>query len=334
MEENEIELMDYLNIVWKRKWLIIIPTFLCIIIAIVVSFLLPQKWEIDALIMPSKFFVKTERGQFEEVVVDDPKQIAGQINQASYNSLIAAELNLDIREFPKLKAENIRETHLVRVSIRERDVKKAKSILHSLFKQLKRELDEKSSIEMKGIDTQIKSKEIDKLSLEKEIRALRNKLNIVKQRKKEIGQEISETRNGIKFLEDEHRLILKKERKSEAENLAMLLYSNEIQQSLRYHNTLNELLSIKKIEEENINLETEIKGEKIKQIENEISNLNERKGRIDFTKLIKEPTSSLYPVSPRTKLNVLISGILGFLVFTLLAFFIEYLEKQKSKRKS
>ena len=70
------------------------------------------------------------------------------------------------------------------------------------------------------------------------------------------------------------------------------------------------------------------------QIENEIENLNESKGRIDFTKFIKEPTPSLNPITPRKKLNVLISGILGLFVFTLLAFFIEYLEKQKSKRKS
>ena len=113
----------------------------------------------------------------------------------------------------------------------------------------------------------------------------------------------------------------------------MLLYSNEIQQSLEYHNTLNELLSEKKIEEENINLGIENKEEGIKQLENEIENLNERKGRIDYTQLIKEPTSSLYPVSPKKKLNVMIAGILGLMIFTMLAFFLEYIEKQKAKSK-
>jgi len=259
------------------------------------------------------------------------KQIAGQINQASYNNLIATELKLDIREIPKLRAANIRETNLVRISIREADIEKAKSILHSLITHLKRELDGIVGIEMKGIGSEIKSKEIQKLSLEKEIRALKNKLAIIKQRKKEIEQEMSETRNGIGLLEQEHRLILKKEKKSETESLAMLLYSNEIQQSLRYYNTLNELLSIKKIEEEDINLEIQINGEKIKQIENEIENLDERKGRIDFTKLIKEPTSSLSPVSPRKELNIIIAGMLGLVIFTILAFLLDYVEKQKSK---
>jgi len=55
--------------------------------------------------------------------------------------------------------------------------------------------------------------------------------------------------------------------------------------------------------------------------------------RIDYTQFIKEPTSSLYPVSPKKKRNVMIAGILGLMIFTMLAFFLEYIEKQKAKIK-
>jgi len=327
--EDEFALMDYLNIIWKRKWLIVIPTLFLVIVVGIISFLLPPKWEIDALIQPSKFLVQTEAGRFEEVVIVDPKQMARQINEATYNNLIATELNLDIREFPKLKAENLRDTNLVRVSTKEKDAKKAKLILHSLFNHLKRQFDKKADIEIKGIDSDVKSKEIEKLRIEGEIKGNKNKLNIVKQRKKDIEREMVDIRKRIEALEKEQQLSLKRENRSESESLAMLLYSNEIQQSLQYHSELNELLSSKKIEEENINLEIENKKERINQIENEIDNLNERKGRIDYTQLIKEPTSSLYPVLPKKKLNILIAGILGLMAFTMLAFFLESLEKQK-----
>ncbi len=331
--EGEIELIDFLNIIWKRKWLIILSTFLLVIAAGVISFLLPQKWEIDALIQPSKFLVKTVGGQFEEVLVVDPKQIAGQINQATYNRIISAELNLDIRKFPKLKAGNLSDTNLVWVSIKEKDVEKAKLILHSLFNNLKSELDKKVDVEIKEIDSEIKSKEIEKFRIEEEIKVNKNKLNIIKQRKKEIVNEMNDIGKRIESVEKEQRLSLKKKNRSETESLAMLLYSNEIQQSLQYYNELNELLSEKKIDAENVNLEIENKEEKIKQLENEIDNLNERKGRIDYTQLIKEPTSSLSPVSPKKILIALITGILGLLIFTMLAFFLEYIEKQKLKVK-
>jgi len=335
MEEykDEIELMDLLNVIWKKKWLIILPTLFCVIIVGIISFLLPHIWEVDAMIQPSKFFVQNEQGTFSEVVVVSPKQIAGQINQESYNRLIAAELNLDIRMFPELKAENIKDTNLVRVSVREKDTEKAKLILLSLFRHLKVELDGKADIEMKGIDSQVKSKEIDKIRIENEIKIFKDKIKIVEKRKKEIENEMVDVRKRIKLIEEEQNANLKKEKRSESESLGMLLYSNEIQQSLRYHNTLNELLNNKKIEEMDLNIEVETKQKIISQIENTINDLNEKRGRIDYAQLIKEPTSSLYPVSPRKKLNVLIAGILSLMIFTILAFFIEYIRKNKAKNK-
>ena len=303
--ENEIELIDYLNVLWKRKWLIIIPTFVLLVAVGVYSFFLPQVWEVDAIIQPSQYTLQTIDGTYKEILTANPKQIAEQINEALYNHIIAAELNLDIREIPKLKAENSKNSKLVKISTKANDVEKAKLILYSLFKHLKGDLDKKVDVEMKGI--------------EEEIKAYKNKLNIIKQRKKEIEKEMSDIRKRIESLEKEQRLSLKKENRSESESLAILLYSNEIQQSLQYYSELNELLSEKKIEEEDVNLE--------------IGNLNERKGRIDYTQLIKEPTSSFSPVSPKKKRNVLIAGILGLMIFTVLTFFLEYIEKQKLKTK-
>ena len=244
--EDEFALMDYLNVIWKRKWLIVIPTLFLVIAVGIISFLLPKKWEIDAIIQPSKFLFQTEAGQFNEIVVVNPSQIAGQINQESYNHLIAIQLNLDIREFPKLKAENLKNTNLVRVSTKEKDTEKAKLILFSLFNHLKGQLDEKVDIEIKGVDSDIKSKEIDMLRIKGEIKGNKNKFDIVKQRKKDIEREMNDIRKRIEALEKEQQLSLKRENRSESESLAMLLYSNEIQQSLEYHNTLIMLTKIKK----------------------------------------------------------------------------------------
>ncbi|MFX0132369.1 MAG: Wzz/FepE/Etk N-terminal domain-containing protein [Candidatus Hodarchaeota archaeon] len=329
--ENEADLMDYLNILWKRKWLILIPTLILVIASGIISFLIPPKWEVDVLIQPSKFLIRTENGRLEEVMVTEPTQIASQINQNSYDHLIAAELNLDIKEFPELKADNIRDTKLVRVTVKENDIEKAKLILSSLFNHLKSELDKKVEIEIKEIDSQIKSKEIEKLTIEEEINTNKNKLNIVKNREKEIENEMSDMKKRIDALDKEQRSNLKKENRSDSESLAMLLYSNEILQSLTHLNTLNELLSRKKIEEEDITLIIENREEKIKQLENDIDNLNERKGRIDHTQLIKEPTSSIYPISPKKELNVLAAAIIGLMIFIILTLFLESIRKLNLK---
>ena len=372
--EKEIELIDYLNVIWKRKWLIIIPTFFLVIVVGVISFLLPKQWEIDTIIVPSKFFIQTEQGAFDEVVVVNPKQIASQINEATYDTLIAAELNLDIKEFPELKADNIRDTKLIRISIKEEDIETAKQILHSLFNHLKRDLDKKIDVEIKDVVTQIatnentikqkglniknngseiKLNEIEKNKARQKILSSENKLKISEDRVKSIMQEMKEVKKRIDELEKLQREALS-EKKQGIDAISLLLYSNEVQQNLRYYDMLEEKLSNEKIIQENLSLLIKNKNEDIKKLDtqneklkteidrinneiegvkNEIAFLKERKGRIDYTQLIKEPTSSLYPVSPRKKLNVMIAGILGLMIFTTFAFLLEYVENQKAKSK-
>jgi LPS O-antigen subunit length determinant protein (WzzB/FepE family) len=353
---NKSELMYYLNTLWERKWLIVLPTLLCIIIAAAASFFLPKKWEVDSILMPSKFFLQTEQGQFEEVIVVAPKQIVGQINHESYNRQIAAELKIDMREFPKVKAEKLNDTNLVRIAVQEQEPEKAKAILTSLFALLKADFDKKIDVEIKDIDTQItskendiKKKEIDIKSLEinkeksrQQILSSEKKQKISEQRVESIHEEMELVKKRTKEIEDQQKKVLEGE-KQESNTISLLLYSTTIQQNLQYYNTLDEKLSNEKMLQETLKLlvkenKEEIKKldtviektqREIKDLENEIDFLRERKARIDYTQLIKEPTTSLYPVSPNKRLIVVLAAIVSLGVFSTLALFLEYIEKQK-----
>ncbi len=355
---SEIELIDYLNVLWKRRWLIIIPTVLLALIVGVVSFLIPPKWEVDAIILPSKFFVQTEQGAFAEVVVMDPKQIAGQINEESYNRMIGAELNLDPRKFPKLKAQNLRDTKLVRVSLHSEETEKARAILNSLFQHLKGELDRKIDVEIKGIATQIaakenaikiksldiQSKEIEIDKFRQEIVAVGNKVKISEERSHNLVEGMKGVKARIDEIEKRQEIILA-EKQGSVEALGLLLYSNEIQQNVRYFNTLDESLSAEKVIQEDLRLSRHEKEQGIKDLRNEVEKinqeiigvrsdielLNEKKQRIDYAQLVKEPTVSLYPVSPKKLMNVVLACLLGFFFFWILAFFLDHVEKRKSR---
>jgi capsular polysaccharide biosynthesis protein len=369
---NETELVDYLSIIWKRKWLIIIPTFLVALFAGIYSFLMTPQWEIDTIIQPSKFFIQMEGGGFEEFIVVNSKQIAGQINQGSYDRLISAELNIDPRSFYKLKAESLRDTSLVKVTVKEENIERGKAILISLFNHLKRELDQKVDVEMKGVETEIKLKEYDIRKSEINIKNFENQIasktfdiqsNQIEKERMKTGIEIMEEMKSVKTRIDEiDQQLLKALAQGKQANdaVSLLLYSNEVQQNLRYLNTLDERLSLEKITQENLRLSIRDKQEQIRQIdtqigqirtqietdrneiarikniiavlESEIRLLEDKKARIDYAQLIKEPTSSLYPVSPRKKVNVVIAGAIGLFMFTIFAFFLEYIEKNKTKK--
>lgn len=359
--ENEVNLIEYLNVLWKRKWFIIVPTILLVLAAGVISFTTPPTWEVDLILQPSKFFVQTEQGEFTEVLVIDPKQLAGQINQQSYDRLLGAELNLDARKFPKLKAENLKDTKLVRVSLKTGETEKGQAILNLLFQHLKSELDRRIDVEMKSISTQIALKENDikakgldiqstNIEIEKtrqEIIAAGNKLKISEDRSRSLLEEMKGVKARIDEIEKQQKTMLA-EKQGGVETLGLLLYSNEIQQSLRYYNALEENLSTEKNTQEDLRLslrekEQVIKGyktqiEKISQailaLRTDMELLTEKKQRIDYAQLVKEPTVSLYPVSPRKKRNVLIAGFLGVFCFSILALFLDYVKKGNLKLKT
>ena len=48
---DEINLMDYIQVIRKRKWLIITGTLLCMVVAGIVSFLLPKIYEAKTYLM-------------------------------------------------------------------------------------------------------------------------------------------------------------------------------------------------------------------------------------------------------------------------------------------
>ncbi len=332
--ENKIELMNYLNILWKRKWFIIIATFLFIAASAVISFRLPPRWEVDAIFATSRYIYETEDGLWEEIQFIRSSAIAASTNLGAYNDQIAAKLNIDLNDFPKFKAEHLSPTYLVRFSIKENDVEKAKLILHSLLNHLKNAFDLYADRKIEILDSQIKSKDTEKLILERKIDAYKNRINIIKQRKQVIEKDMNEIRKKIEELQKERGLILKKKDRSESESYTMLHYSNEIQHNSMNYHILNESLGKNKIEEEIRNIEIEDKERLINQIENEINSLNERKKYIYHAQITKEPTSSISPIYPKKLTNVLIAGILGLLVFGMFSFFLEYIEKQKFKSKT
>lgn len=331
MNESKKELIDYAALLWRRRWLILVPTSLCVAATVVLSFLLTPKWEVDCLIQPSKYFIIQENGGGEEVLVASPKQVEEQINQNSYQRAIASRLDIPLKEFPKIKAQSLKQTNLVRASVIHRDVDQARKILERLLDELKKEFDPKSLVESQALETQIKQREVDKDIVQGTIVSLRNKLLIVDQRKKEIGQEMKGVLDRIRFIEQEQAASLKKENRDEAGSLSLLLYSNEVQQSLRYLDTLNELLNSKRIDEQDLKQALDNSEKSIFKIDNAIDNLRIMKQRIDETRFIKEPTPSLFPVSPKKLLGVLIAALLGLTVFSSFAYLFDYFEARSRK---
>jgi capsular polysaccharide biosynthesis protein len=329
MKQNDPELIDYVWIIWKRKWIIGIGTIVFMAAAMGATLLIKPVYEIDAIVQPGQFLVEDRGGNFTQVVVEPPQQTADKVRHRSYQALIAAQLAIDEDILPKIEAENPKNTQLIRLWVRSSDTKLAKDVLQKIIAIVREDLDRKLTVEIKNLDSSIKADEILKQRSLEEIEILNKKQKIGAQRMKDIQAEMGSVKGKIAELEKEQLSVLKKESRTEIEGMAMLLYSNEVQQSLQYVESLNEKLSREKLQEEDINSAIKEELSKIDQYSNNIENLEERKGRIEQTRIIKDPNPGRDPVFPRMRSNILLAFVAGILLFTFLAFLIEYVAKNK-----
>lgn len=320
--------MDYLKVIWDRRWLILLGTLAGVVIGFALCFLLPRKYEVDILVQPGNYFVENTSGNIARIVVENPQQVADKVTHMAYDVQLADRLKISRTSLPHLRSEVIRDTLLARIWVRDSDAELSKRMLDELFTLLKQDMDKKIAVEIDNIDAEIIGKEIDKRYRNRQIEILNQKLKIIAGRKAAIQREIKGNREKVTSLEQDQRTILKQGGRSELESLGLLLYSNEIQQSFQYIDNLDEKLSEQRIEEENVHsgIEAELAG--IRLLDAEIDNLKQRKGRIDFTMLVKPPTASPAPVSPSRKLVLMIAAVLAFVMFTVIAFFLDYLKRQ------
>ncbi len=355
MQGREPEVTEYLPILWKRKRAILLATCGLAALAGAISLVLPPVWEVDMVVQPSRLLIQTREGKFEDFYVADARQMAGQIEQKAYDAAIAGELRLELRDFPALRADNLRDTKLLRVSLRAADVERGKAILRSLFERLKADMDGRVEVELKALAaaidtgennikqkrTDIESKEIEIALSQQEIRSMQRKLQISEERVQSLGLEMKGVKARIDDIEREQKNALA-ETKRGGDAIGLLLYANEVQQNLRYYNSLDEKLSMEKIAQENLRMQINAKEQEIKQHRIAIEKLNreidmirteidlhrERMRRIDHARMIKEPTETVNPVWPKKTLVVLSAAMLGLIVSSAIAIALDRLYRQ------
>ncbi len=64
-------------------------------------------------------------------------------------------------------------------------------------------------------------------------------------------------------------------------------------------------------------------------MKSEIETLAIKRQSIENIKLIQPPQSSIYPIKPKKKLNVMLAFVIGLMFSIFLAFFLEYLQKMR-----
>ena len=269
MEQNEVELIDYLKVIWKRKGLIIGGTLVAAATALVLSLSMPKTYEVSRTLkignLPPRIYegrrIEDSFIEHREAVIgrlkDDRvlKMVMEKVHSELGNMEMGGEVSIDTKTNPN-----------VRYIVQSDDPQGATRIADRLAGYI------------------IK---VHKPSYGRE-------LQIAKEYEAELTVTIRKVGAEIQSM----RMILKKVMKApKIDAPAVILLTANVEDR----------------ERSLADLRRELKGSRLSRL------------RSENTSVIAAGPPPKHPIKPNVKLNVILAGIVGLMIFTFIAFFLEYL---------
>ena len=330
--EDDIELIDILKVLWKWKYLVLVGTVICGLIAAIISFNMSKIYSIDMVLRPGLLNIGAEG---KNVYIDSPQNIKALIDSGTFNNDILNYLNeIKMDKVPKrlkFKVTIPKQSDTIKVQYETADIKQGVVIQDRLNKLL---------LETYNKLVQYFKNESDmKLSLLKsETDYIKTAIKFYKRNVKNIEKRIDELTPEIELIKNNTGNLIKERDKLLSKNpkenniLLALLYSNTIQQNLQLSNQYQDEINNYKGKKEN---ELQKIGESENEIAkklNEMKNLQFKKDNIQNIQILQPPTNKPFPIKPKTKLNIILALVAGLFLMLFLSFFLEYLGKFKKSK--
>ncbi len=292
--EEEVDLRSYLEVIGKRKWTIIVGTLFCIIVAGIVSFIMPKVYEV---------FTCIKVGKIEDRFVEQNSIISAKVKSISLRRKIAQEFSLPLEKIRKKKIKissrgnknSLVITTKIETDKPEQGIKILEMVNQTILKEHRNKVErvKKELLDRIGVNENlIKIKEKQQRTLEKRLVSIEKELATLEKIRDRI------TKGKIE----------------KVDVVGMVAYFNDFQARLNsLYSTQSQIID---------SIPSQIQSYK----EN-IATLQGKLEKISETEVIDPPHSSYYPIKPRKKFNIAIAAILGLMIFTFVAFFQEYLSK-------
>jgi len=317
---EEINLMDYVKVILKRKKTILFWFFGLAIIAGVLSFALPKVYEIDTALEVG--ILEKASGTNREQLIESPTQLIGKIDGDVYGIRVREDLKISEVEWPKIKTENPKDTNLVSISIESKETEKSENILKEINKLILEEHENIINVKEDLFEKRIVTAENKIESIEEDIIIVQNKI-------KPLENDIERMNNKIESAEREKESLKEKVSSLEQQLIQYALFNAKQELANKEDNIENLYLSINSLYRtiEDYNSKVNSLERTIDDYNSTIDSLNASLASIRETRVVKDPTVSESPIKPKKKLNIAIAGILGLFIGVFVAFGKEWWEK-------
>lgn len=333
-EYGDVNIMNYIKVIRKRKAFVFIMFLLGIALAVSYNFL-PQAQEkiynIKSTLEIGTIIYDTPNGFSEVQAIENPAQIVKKIENSIYDYVIRERL--DISEI-NLWAKNPEGTNLIIVEMRSAN-REDKIVLDEINNLILAEHQKRVNIKKRTLQDSISILENNIEVLKKDSEILKREISIVSEiLEREINmirKKIMSLKRNEKILEKEIELFENASSQNPGIQFTMLYLQDkleEVRQSIT-----NSYTKIFTLEKENIKQSTITKYESSGEIisfQNQINSIQKKVDNINSTKVIKASVTSEIPgLSPI--LNIVIGAILGLFIGISSSLMLEWWQKNKVK---
>ncbi len=331
--EDEIDLRDYINVIKKRKKIILFLVFASLIVTAVIIFTRPEIYEVSMIIEPPAYRTAASATSVGATqYLDSAKNIAGIIKSGVFDYRIIESLGLEgEKRILKFEVRQLEGLPLIKISLiqSEKFHDACKDILNALFQKLTLHYHD-------SVDNQISLFELDAETRRNRISVLNNEINqkdrdykILEKRSVELTGEIGTVGKNTE------KLFLQRDSLMDAQGadkMSLLLYINTIQQNISLSSQLKqELIDLSMRMESALtrikNLQNEIDSEEIT-----LKRLNLQKESTSNVRMIQGAEVSFEPVGQRRILVLITAGILSLILSVFFAFSMELRQDSTPKK--
>ena len=353
--EDEINLFDYFQVIWKRRILIISIFLAAVTGAAAISFMMKPVYRVSALISPGWIDVSLDG---RVTYIDSNENIQFSIENGAFDSKIIETLKLDSAKYNRFnfKTKLSKGSNVIQVYLDTTDREKGKLILGELLNNLTSFYKNRIDLKFEGIKmsayimrNQIatldnkKSRVLnDKKRIMSDMGHQRDRLVLLKNTEKNLQEQIKGVQENTKAIMKERENVLKE---GKADSIALLLYSNTIQQNISYIDRLNSDIEKNMLDQEATKNELSKKEIQLKDKDTETKDLETEvltalkniekleldKMKIEGIKILHEPSSTNGHIKPKKAQNIAIAGVTSLFGGIFLAFFIEFISKGRAR---
>ncbi len=361
--EDRINLYDYVQVIWRWKFIIVGIIIVTVLATLLFSYTITPEYGVGASFSPS--FIEVIEKDTKKVnlePVDSIENLVAYINGGIYNPMIFDSLNLDPFGL-QFVATRPGEAFKINVYYETTNPSQGEVLVKELLNQIEMSYRWKITAKKNEILN------IFKMILDDIVYHINN-INLLRDAEKNMTRQIATIESNTEIIRNQRDRLLSEG--SEADPVALLLYSNTIQQNIKYKDVISKSLEDnRKAQETEQNLldieesefisefsrmekylvkkdiaskftELFLRYERALEVRSAINHLleNFKEAKIlieDVTddkliRVIEEPSSGS-PIKPRRKRMIMINGFLSLILGLFLAFIIDFLKRSRSSSK-